>query len=365
MKIKTQHRLKLFATILLYWILASLTYHVLRRIGLGGEIGIEVVSPLSKLEGFRIAFFIGIITGVLYGLLELIFENEWLQRKSIGTRLLIKTVAYTFLIGTVLSIAINYLNYVIELPTTLSSDRVFESGAIFSILTFFILASSLFSFFRMVNEKFGPGILFDMIRGKYRTPRVEKKIFMFLDLKSSTSLAEQMGYLKYSSLIQQCFYDLNEIVQHYHGHIYQYVGDEAVICWDYEKGVKENTCIDLYFTFRRRLYEKKEFYENNFGILPEFKAGLHGGELVVTEVGVVKKEIAYHGDVINTTSRIQDKCNEFDAQLLISGDLLKDLSFKSDYTPSLLGEVVLKGKELPVQLHSVNTHKLHSLKVPS
>ena len=354
MKVKTQYRVKLFTLTLIYWVIASMIYHILRRIGLGGEIGIEVISPLSKLEGFRIAFFIGIITGILYGLLELIFENVWMQRKSLGRRLTIKTVAYTILIGTVLSVTINYVNHIIELPTTLSKDRIFESGAIFSILTFFILASSLFSFFRMVNEKFGPGILWHMIMGKYRSPRVEKKIFMFLDLKSSTTLAEHMGYLKYSALIQQCFYDLNEVVQYYHGQIYQYVGDEAVICWDYEKGIAENACIDFYFAFRNRLFEKKDFYEKEFDVLPEFKAGLHGGELVVTEVGVVKKEIAYHGDVINTTARIQDQCNKLGKELLISGELFNDLHLHQKYLPSHLGEVLLKGKEFPVQLHSVN-----------
>ena len=207
---------------------------------------------------------------------------------------------------------------------------------------------------RLVNEKFGPGILWDMILGKYRKPRVEKKIFMFLDLTSSTTFAEKMGYLKYSSLIQQCFYDLNEIVQKYDGQIYQYVGDEAVICWDYEKGVKENVCIDCYFAFQKKLFNRKDFYENEFGLIPEFKAGMHGGELVVTEVGVIKKEIAYHGDVINTTARIQDECSNYGEELLISGDLMKDLKLEAKHLYKAMGEVSLKGKEVPVQIFSMS-----------
>lgn len=339
----------------MYWVLASMVYHVLRRIGIGAEIGIEVVSPITKPEGFRIAFLIGIVAGTFYGILELIFDNNWMQRKSLGSRLLLKTVAYTALVGLIMSLATNYVNDEINTSHQLSVERIFESGAIFSVATFFILASAFFSFLRMVNEKFGPGVLFDMIMGKYRSPRVEKKVFMFLDLKSSTTHAENLGYLKYSKLIQQCFYDLNEVVQHFHGHIYQYVGDEAIISWDYDKGLKENACIDFYFTFQKRLRDKKIFYKENFGVLPEFKAGLHGGELVVTEVGVVKKEIAYHGDVMNTTARIQAQCNTFDTHLLISGELFKDLPLHQKYLPSHLGEVLLKGKEVPVQLHSINS----------
>lgn len=353
MKFKTKEKFRLFFFTVLFWIIASILYHILRRIGLGGEIGIEVISPISRFEGFRIAFFIGTLAGSFYGLLELGFENVWMKRQSLGVRLLIKTVAYTFLIGLVMTIAINYVNFIIGNDTTMSRSQIIESGAIFSIATFFILSSSFFSFLRLVNEKFGPGILMDMILGKYRSPRVEKKIFMFLDLKSSTTFAEKMGYLKYSALIQQCFYDLNEIVQKHEGQIYQYVGDEAVICWDYEQGVKENVCIDCYFAFQKKLFKRRDFYEKEFGLIPEFKAGIHGGELVVTEVGVVRKEIAYHGDVINTTARIQGECNNYGKELLISGDLMKDLKLDAKHLAKAIGEVPLKGKEHPVRIYSL------------
>ena len=355
MKVKTKDRLRLFLMSIVYWILASFAYHILRRIGIGAEIGLEVVSPMSKFEGFRVAFIIGMIMGILYGVLEILFENVWLQRKSLGAQLAIKTIAYFFLLGFVINIAINYVNLVIVSSTILSKELIIKTGAIWSVTLFFILSSSFYSFLRLVNEKFGPGILMDMILGRYRSPRIEKKIFMFMDLKSSTTLAEEMGYLKYSALIQQCFYDLNEIVRKFEGQIYQYVGDEAVISWDYLKGVKENKCIDCYFEFQRKLLDRKDYYEKEFGIIPEFKAGLHGGELVVTEVGVIKKEIAYHGDVINTTARIQDQCNTFGESLLISEELINDLLLESKYLHASIGEVLLKGKLEPTLLHSVNS----------
>lgn len=353
MKFKTKDKLRLLLFSMSYWVIASILYHVLRRVGIGGEVGIELVNPIPVWEGFRISIFLGLTLGTLYGLIELAFENSWMKRRSFGEHFLIKTVAYAFLIGLVLTIAIDYVNFVIGLSEVMTRSRVIESGAIWSIITFFIIGSSFFSFLRLVNEKFGPGILLDMMIGKYRNPRVEKKIFMFLDLKSSTTFAEQMGYLKYSSLIQQCFYDLNEVVQKHEGQIYQYVGDEAVICWDYDKGIQENVCIDCYFAFQKKLFKRKEFYEQEFGLMPEFKAGLHGGELVVTEVGVVRKEIAYHGDVINTTARIQGECSNYNAKLLISGDLMNDLKLETEHLSEIIGEVVLKGKENPVQIYSV------------
>ncbi len=355
LKVKIKQVVQLFLFTMGYWLVASLIYHILRRIGIGAELGLNIEFPLSQLEGFRVATFIGIVTGIFYAILELIFETPKMKRKSLGMRILIKTVSYSFLVLTLLSIASDYVGYITGQENLISKERIIQTGAIWSIATFFLLASVLFSFLRLVNEKFGPGVLLHMIIGKYRKPRVEKKIFMFLDLTSSTSIAEKLGYMKYSSLIQQCFYDLNEIVLQNDGQIYQYVGDEAVISWDYDKGVRENACINCYFEFRRKLESRREFYEGEFGTFPQFKAGLHGGELVVTEVGVVKKEIAYHGDVINTTSRIQKECNTYEAELLISGFLLNDLNPSHQHLINGIGDVLLKGKNKSVQLHAINS----------
>ena len=205
----------------------------------------------------------------------------------------------------------------------------------------------------VVNEKFGKGVLRDMLLGKYRNPRIEKKVFMFVDLKSSTMLAEKMGYIKYSSLIQQCFYDLNEVVRKYDGQIYQYVGDEAVIFWDFDKGIEKNRCIECFFAFRNKLNLKSGFYKKKFQLLPEFKAGIHGGDLIVTEVGVAKKEIAYHGDVINTTARIQEQCSSFEKELLVSGSIYNELKFTGVHSCINLGEVLLKGKQKPIEIYTV------------
>ncbi|RNC79327.1 MAG: adenylate/guanylate cyclase domain-containing protein [Balneola sp.] len=353
MNSKLKDRIFFILNTIAFWFLAFMFYDVFRRMGLSDQPGIELLEePLTRLENLELNGKLGFLTGLFFSLIEFSFERPVLKRRSLGMRLLIKSGVYLLLMHMILAVGLFNLNRFLDTPLSFTYKQLLTSGAVWSITIYFFVCSVLYSFLRMVNEKFGPGVLWDMMRGKYLNPRVEKKIFMFLDLKSSTALAEKMGYLKYSTLIQQCFYDLNEVVQQFDGQIYQYVGDEAVIAWDYEKGINENKCIDCYFSFQRKLFKRKDFYQSEFGLLPEFKAGLHGGELVVTEVGVVKKEIAYHGDVINTTARIQAECNTYGEQLLISEELVSDLAL-TNHTPSFIGEVMLKGKELPVKLHSV------------
>ncbi|GAB5407841.1 MAG: hypothetical protein BalsKO_02060 [Balneolaceae bacterium] len=355
MKDKLRDKLPFFIHTILFWFFAFMFYDVFRRMGLSDQPGIELLQePLTRLENLELNSKLGFLTGVFFSFIEITFDRAVIKRRSLGVRLLIKSGVYLLLMHIILAVGIFNLNRFLETPINFSYEQLVTNGAVWSLTIYFFVCSVLYNFLRMVNEKFGPGVLWDMMKGKYLNPRVEKKIFMFMDLKSSTAFAEQMGYLKYSALIQQCFYDLNEIVQKYEGQIYQYVGDEAVICWDYEKGLKENVCIDCYFGFRNKLFEREKFYKDNFGLLPEFKAGIHGGELVVTEVGVVKKEIAYHGDVINTTARIQGECSNYGQELLISAELKNKLKLEAKYVAKAIGEVILKGKENPVGIYSLS-----------
>jgi adenylate cyclase len=84
------------------------------------------------------------------------------------------------------------------------------------------------------------------------------------------------------------------------------------------------------------------------------EAGIHGGEIIVAEVGVERKEIAYLGDVVNTTARIQDKCNTLKENFLVSSILYDDLLQKVHFHYSPKGEHVLKGKEDTVELYGIS-----------
>ena len=192
-----------------------------------------------------------------------------------------------------------------------------------------------------------------MLLGTYKKPKEEKRVFMFLDLKSSTTIAETLGHFKYSQLIQDSFYDLNDIVPTYSAEIYQYVGDEAVLSWPYHKGLANNNCVALFFAFQTILKSRNSYYMNKYGLVPEFKAGLHGGKLMVAEVGVVKKELAFHGDVINTSARIQSECNTYNVAVLISEALKEDLQADSKYAMKPIGSLLLKGKKKELNVFAI------------
>jgi adenylate cyclase len=205
-----------------------------------------------------------------------------------------------------------------------------------------------------IQDKYGPGVLRDLIFGKYHRPKQENRIFMFLDMKDSTAIAERIGEEKFFRLIADCIEDATNPILWNKGQIYQYVGDEIVVTWRLKDGLENHQYLRCFFEITEALESRKAHYLEEYGLTPEFKAGVHEGLCIVGEMGVIKKEISYYGDVLNTTARIQGKCNDFAASFLVSDALLEISGDVSAFEFESLGEVSLKGKISHVALSKVN-----------
>ena len=105
--------------------------------------------------------------------------------------------------------------------------------------------------------------------------------------------------------------------------------------------------------FQESLQRNSENYVKNFGVKPQFKAGLHFGKVISAQIGDLKREIVYNGDVLNTTSRIQDECNRFHRDCLVSGNLMNRLKKMNGFQWERIGAVTFRGKETQIELYSV------------
>lgn len=344
-----------FLQMIIVWIIATFLFLFLRTYGLPEHmhnLGLE--NHLPTHFPFWLNLSIGIIAGILFAITELGFSHKKFKRWSYKNIFLLKLVVYFFfvkinmLLGILISskVADRFLH--LETIQELLTSKVF-----WVLLVYFFIVISLITFVRQVNQKFGPGVLWKMLKGTYHHPQEDQRIFMFLDLKSSTTIAEAIGHIKFSQFIQDCFYDLNEIVPDYKAEIYQYVGDEAILSWSIDEGFRDSNCVEVFFAFMQKLQKKSDYYLEKYGSIPEFKAGLHFGKVTIAEVGVVKREIAYHGDVLNTAARIQGQCNKFQQKLLVSKELLNELVLKKHLTSIDIGEVELKGKVQTVVLYGI------------
>ncbi len=205
-------------------------------------------------------------------------------------------------------------------------------------------------FFRQLDRLLGPGVLLRYLLGRYHRPRRERRIFLFLDLKSSTSLAEALGPEAHFGLVNEFFRDISGPVLDNAGEIYEYVGDEVVITWNEEQGIKDANCIRVFFDIDKVIENKRRLYLDRFGVVPEFKAGVHVGEIMTAEIGDLKKSLVFNGDVLNTGSRIEKECARLGRRLLSSADLFERLVLPDGVTAEAMGPATLRGKSQSLEL---------------
>lgn len=329
------------------WTIALITYNVVRGVGTIDTDGIKV----PVVQGVLISPLFGIIFGVVFGLAQVNFERLYNKRTPLPKLFLLRLILSLGVLSIVTFVA--YWVFVLILGfSEISYTDFIINAPVFVFYGYIVFVDILISIFRQVSLMLGPGTLKKLVKGEFYNPREEDRVFMFLDLKSSTAMAEELGHFKYSRMIQDCFDDL-AVVTHTNAEIYQYVGDEAVLTWQSKEGLKDQNCIRAFYHFKEQIDARSEHYLSNYGVKPFFKAGLNVGKVTVAEVGKMKKEIAYHGDTINTAARIQGKCNDFDSELLISERLKNALGNKLSFDTRLMGDIPLKGKADHVAIYAV------------
>nr|WP_321412566.1 adenylate/guanylate cyclase domain-containing protein [uncultured Carboxylicivirga sp.] len=216
------------------------------------------------------------------------------------------------------------------------------------------LVSMVVSMVFIINRMIGYNVLGKYFTGNYHTPKEEERIFMFLDLKSSTAIAEQIGHKQFFNFVNDILYDITNLILEFDGEIYKYVGDEIIITWSKKNGVKNNNCINLYFEVENKLIVEKDKYINRYGIVPELKAGVHIGRVIVGILGDIRTEIAYMGDAVNTAARIQSECNNLNEKLLFSGDIKEKLQVSKHLLIKKVSILNLRGKLTSTPLYKAS-----------
>ena len=231
------------------------------------------------------------------------------------------------------------------------THRTLDVYWLFKKTLYWIILFLVTQLYLEINDKYSPGVFIDILRGKYLNPKIEDRIVMFIDLKDSTPIAERLGHQQYFLFIREFIYQLSIALIEYDGIIYQYVGDEIVVSWiDNKKNIKK--CLAAVIECRKNIQKNGEMFRRKWSILPEFRVGIHVGEVTVGEIGVIKKDLAMSGDTMNTTARIRSACTELNEKFIISKEFV-DKSNLKDFQIQSLGKVELKGKAEGIELFSL------------
>ena len=300
------------------------------------------------------------LVGLMVGALEVIYLEKRFSNRSLITKFFYKFFIYLSLFIIIIVVFYPVASY---LETGIS---LLEADAWQKLGRFLISAAFLVTLFQLsvrlmvcllysaISENLGHQVLLNFLSGKYHQPKIEDRIFMFLDMKHSTTIAEQIGHKRYFNLLKDYYDVMSDPIINSLGEVYQYIGDEVVITWNAANGLKDSNCLLCFRHIKENMKNHADAFQKAYGVAPDFKAGLHVGEVTTGEIGALKKEIFYTGDVLNTTARVQGLCNENNTDLILTSDLLNRLDNPDQLHTEYIGELPLKGKSIPVKLHKMN-----------
>jgi adenylate cyclase len=347
---RPMHRLhwRKIRTVLFYWImwLAASWFFVFFRFFPAFETHLSLPVSLQTL-------IYGSAMGVSNGIYEAYIIQENRNNRPIlltlTSRLLYYSWMYFFVAILFALLSIDTLDYSM-LHTWV---EIIHHPEFLPLYLFTVIASFGSHFVRTVDKKFGHRSLLNTLLGKQQEPTEEQRIFLYLDLKGATTLAEKLGPHKYSSFLRDYFFLVSNVCAENYGEIYQYAGDGVIISWPLDRCRKQSHCLRFYFDLKLAFAGMEARFKKRYGVIPHFKAAAHCGIVISTEVGNYGSEMAFHGDTVNTTARIQSLCNLLKKDFLISEMLLFKLPRKHEYKFIECGSFELKGKNREVDILSV------------
>ncbi len=325
---------------------------------------IDLIVKLMEKDHFnyssiRVIIFWELLVFVMSLALSYIFLygfGKKLKQKSIIINFIVKTLVILFL-ALLMNFLIHFFNDVIT--NDMSFAEALDDFYKDSLARMWLLRRTMYwvtlliftQLYLEINDKYSPGVFFEILRGKYDEPKIENRIVMFIDLKDSTPIAEKLGHSKYFKFIREFIREVSIAIIERQGQIYQYVGDEIVTSWKYSPKNMQKA-LDSLILARKYLNKQNDRFKRRYDQLPEFRVGLHVGEVTIGEIGVIKKDLAMSGDTMNTTARIRSKCNELNEKFIISEDFRVKSALK-DFQIKYLGEIDLKGKSESLKLYAL------------
>ncbi|NTS40257.1 adenylate/guanylate cyclase domain-containing protein [Flavisolibacter sp. BT320] len=342
------YRLYLVTVIALIWVLFSILmlYNIV-------EVDKELLRT-RRLSFFSLAF---AIIGFIVAGAEAFYLKNAFRRFPLWLSTILR-MAITFCLFLAASLLFLSLYFVFRYNGSFAefTDIYVEKIVFTPSFLVFMIDLGVLSFLSImileISDKYGPGGIRNLLWGRYNKPRQENRIFLFLDINDSTSIAERLGHERYFSMLKDFFADITDPILENKGSIYQYVGDEVSISWH---NTPENKYRCLHFVKQavEALDLREGHYLQAYGFVPRFKTGIHAGDVTAGYIGIIKKELVFSGDTLNTTARIRSLCNELGYSYVMTNDFLGGMQNTNGFVIREIGETGFRGREEKEQLFSL------------
>jgi len=192
--------------------------------------------------------------------------SEWVRRWPLAVEIAVQSLAMAIVVA-IVAVGLQAVLY----DPSIEAEWLIAGFPRIVGITFVmsVVIGAVFEMTRLVGSR----VLLSVILGRYRRPRREERVLLFLDLVGSTSLAESMGELRMHDLLTRFFFDIDKAILAHGGEVHAYVGDEVIVTWRLAGKMSERRYLDCFFAIQDRIAEKADLYRREFGLVPNFRAG--------------------------------------------------------------------------------------------
>ena len=188
--------------------------------------------------------------------------------------------------------------------------------------------------------------------------KVQNIIVIFTDLVGFTSIAEKLGPQKTLELLSDYHERMLSIVFAHQGTLDKFIGDGMLITFGtpIERPDDVERAFSAALEMQRNLILWSKERESNNQIALNQRIGIHYGEALIGNIGAKNRlEYTVIGDTVNTASRIESIGKELSRDFLISKSVFDIIGQKFNKQVAFegLGNKILKGKSLPLEIYSV------------
>lgn len=342
-----------FLALAIFYIVGMNLFMFLKLLGISE---LQFTTEVQRHAMLPASTIIGLVIALSLGLLELKLFSKWNHfsfRKFLVYKYAI--IIFTIVAGNVIIFftLLVFAGGVSVNEALRSIPALLHSQMFLSVFIYLLLFSIFINMFKTVSEHLGPEALLGALFGQNHQPLEEDRTFIFIDLQSSTNIAEKLGHVQYSLFIDRCFQILTNSIYKFNASLYQFVGDEAVLTWKTASAKETLSPVFLYHAFVNHLQMEEQIFLDKFGEVPHFKAAIHTGWVSVTKIRSTKMDIVYHGDVLNTCARMVGECNRLKKDLLVSSTVAEWIENRNDYSVAFADSLLLRGKGTATELFEV------------
>ena len=113
--------------------------------------------------------------------------------------------------------------------------------------------------------------------------------------------------------------------------------------WDWERAFVDGGVFQSVDDPFHSISLEGPIYEETFGVVPEFRIGIHGGDIVGSEEGNNRRDIDFYGDTISIAARMEQKAKDVGFDCVVTAEVYELSEMGPQFTA--LGTEPVRGIE--------------------